>query len=151
MFIYGDQLRATAESMGTSKALASISIWPIGLFSGFIVNIVYCCRLVNKNKAWGLYREKGTGLYYLYTLIMGILWAGSTAIYGMAAASLGKLGPSIGWAILMGVAIFWANILGVFTGEWKGASRKTLCVMTVGLVVLLGGICIVGWAKYLIN
>jgi hypothetical protein len=69
----------------------------------------------------------------------------------MAAASLGKLGPSIGWAILMGVAIFWANILGVFTGEWKGASRKTLCVMTAGLVILLGGICIVGWAKYLIN
>ena len=149
VFIYGEQLRATAERLGASETLASISIWPIALFAGFLVNIIYCTWLVNKNKVWGRYGEKGTGLYYLYTLIMGILWAGSTAIYGMAAANLGKLGPSIGWAILLGTAILWANVLGIFTGEWKGVGKKSLWVMTVGLVVLLGGICIVGWAKFI--
>lgn len=149
VFIYGDQLRATAERLGASETLASISIWPIALFGGFLVNIIYCARLVNKNKVWGRYCEKGTGRYYLYTLIMGILWAGSTAIYGMAAANLGKLGPSIGWAILLGTAIFWANILGIFTGEWKGVGKKALWIMATGLVVLLGGICIVGWAKFI--
>ena len=149
VFIYGDQLRATAERLGSSETVASLSIWPIALFGGFIVNITYCSWLVNKNKVWGRYREKGTGLYYLYILIMAILWAGSTAIYGMAAASLGELGPSIGWAIYLSIAIFWANILGIFTGEWKGVSKKTLWVMAAGLIVLLCGICIVGWANSL--
>ena len=148
-FIYGDQLRATAERLGSSETLASISIWPIALFSGFVVNITYCSWLVNKNKVWGRYRQKSTGIYYFYILIMAILWAGSTAMYGIAATSLGELGPSIGWAIFFGIAIFWANLLGIFTGEWKGASKKTLFVMTAGLVVLLGGICIVGWANSL--
>jgi L-rhamnose-H+ transport protein len=149
VFIYGEQLRATAERLSVGETLASISIWPIALLGGFLVNITYCTWLVNKNKVWGRYCEKGTCLYYLYTLIMGIFWAGSTAIYGMAAANLGKLGPSIGWAILLGTAILWANILGIFTGEWKGVSKKALWVMTAGLVVLLSGICIVGWAKFL--
>ena len=149
VFIYGEQLRLTAVRLGTGETLASISIWPIALFAGFLVNIIYCASLVNKNKMWGKYYEKGTGLYYLYTLIMGILWAGSTAIYGMAAANLGKLGPSIGWAILLGTAILWANILGIFTGEWKGVSRKALCITAAGLIVLLAGICIVGWAKFI--
>ena len=80
---------------------------------------------------------------------MGILWIGGIALFGMATANLGKLGPSIGWAIYSAVCIFTANILGILTGEWKGARRKTILVMTAGLVVLFGGICIVGWANSL--
>jgi len=149
--IYGNKkgLSEAAKSLGAGETLASLSIWPIALFAGFVVNIIYCIWMVNKNKVWGLYREKGTGIYYLYTLIMGILWAGSTGIFGIAAAKLGELGPSIGWAILLGTAVFWANILGILTGEWKGVTKKTLWIMAAGLVVLLGGICIVGWAKSL--
>ncbi|MEN6384800.1 MAG: L-rhamnose/proton symporter RhaT [Phycisphaerales bacterium] len=146
-FIYGDQLRITAENLGATKTLAPNAIWTIALFGGFIINFVYCMWLVRKNKTVNLYKEKGTGLYYLYTLIMGILWAGGISVYGMATANLGKLGPSIGWGIFFGMAIFWANFLGLIAKEWKGVKSKTYIIMTVGLIILLLGIYIIGWAN----
>ena len=80
---------------------------------------------------------------------MGLLWAGSIFIYGMATANLGELGPSIGWASFNAIGILWANILGILTGEWKNVSKKGLSVMAIGLLVLLGGVFIVGWANAL--
>lgn len=80
---------------------------------------------------------------------MGVLWASSLAIYGMAIANMGKLGPSIGWAIYNSAAILMANMLGIITGEWKQATKVTLRVMVAGLITLLIGICVVGWANTL--
>lgn len=148
-FIYGDKLRATAESLGASKTFAPNSIWTIALLGGFFVNILYCLYLVNRNRVWHLFRAEGTKPYYLYTLIMGVFWAGSIAVFGMATVNLGDLGPSIGWAIFNAVGIAWANVLGILTGEWKGVSRKGLQIMVTGLAVVLCGICALGWANTL--
>jgi len=148
-FIYGDQLRVSAEKFGASQTMAPNSIWTITFLSGFLVNLIYCLWLVKRNKAWSLYKEKGTSIYYLYTFIMGLLWAGSIFIYGMATANLGELGPSIGWASFNAIGILWANILGILTGEWKNVGKKGLSVMAIGLLVLLGGVFIVGWANAL--
>ena len=148
-FITGGPLMASAESLGASKTFASNSIWAIALGGAFIVNTAYCGWLVNKGGSWAKFSEQGTGKYFLYTLIMGILWGGSIEYYGMATANLGKLGPSIGWAVFQATAIFAANILGILTGEWKGVGRKALSLMTVGLIVLFAGICIVAYSNTL--
>jgi len=47
-FIYGNKLRAAAESLGASKTLAPNSIWTITLFGGFFVNLLYCLFLLKK-------------------------------------------------------------------------------------------------------
>ncbi|OPZ96787.1 MAG: L-rhamnose-proton symporter [Planctomycetes bacterium ADurb.Bin412] len=149
-FIKGSQLQTAAELLGVSKTLAPISIWPIALSAGFFTNLAYCLWLVKKNHAWHLYRAQGTRRYYLYTLIMGLLWAGSIAIFAMASVNLGeKSGPSIGWAVFNTIGIFWANILGILSGEWKGVGKKGLTVMAFGLAILLVGVGILGWANTL--
>lgn len=149
-FIKGGQLQAAAELLGVSKTLAPISIWPIALSAGFFTNLAYCLWLVKKNNVWHLYRAKGTKRYYLYTLLMGLLWAGSIAIFAMASVNLGeKSGPSIGWAVFNTIGIFWANILGILSGEWKGVGKKGLTVMGIGLAILLVGVGILGWANTL--
>jgi L-rhamnose-H+ transport protein len=146
-FIYGDSLRVTAEKMGASQTMAPNAVWAIALLGGFVVNFGYCLLLLRKNNSWRLYASTGTGMYYLYTLIMGILWAGGIAVYGMATANLGKLGPSVGWAICFGMAIFSANVLGLVTREWAGVKKRTIHVMIMGLAVILAGICLVGWSN----
>ena len=148
-FIFGDKLMAAAETLGSGKTFASNSIWAIALGGAFIVNTAYCGWLVNKNRSWAKFSEQGTGKYFLYTLIMGILWGGAIEYYGMATANLGKLGPSIGWAVFQATAIFAANILGILTGEWKGVGKKSLTLMIIGLIVLLVGICVLGFANTL--
>jgi len=148
-FIMGGPLMTAAESLGASKTFASNSIWAIALGGAFIVNAAYCGWLVNKNRSWAKFSEQGTGKYFLYTLIMGIPWGGSIEYYGMATANLGKLGPSIGWAVFQATAIFAANILGILTGEWRGVGKKALSLMAIGLFVLLAGICIVAYSNTL--
>jgi uncharacterized YccA/Bax inhibitor family protein len=118
------------------------------LFGPFFINLGYAAWLLNKNKTWRLYQQKDNRVYYLYTLIMGV-WTVGVALFGVAAANMGDLGTSIGWAIINSASIFWANILGILTGEWKGTTNKTLTTMIVGLAVLLLGICTVGWANHL--
>jgi len=118
------------------------------LFGPFFINLGYAMRLLRKNKTWELYYQKDNRAYYLYTLIMGV-WTVGVALFGVAAANMGDLGSSIGWAIINSASIFWANILGILTGEWKGTTKKTLKTMVVGLAVLLAGICTVGWANTL--
>jgi L-rhamnose-H+ transport protein len=148
-FIMGGPLMASAENLGASKTFAANSIWAITLVGAFIVNTGYCGWLVNKSGSWAKFSEEGTGKYFLYTLIMGILWAGSIEYYGMATAHLGKLGPSIGWAISQATGIFTANVLGILTGEWKSVNKKARSLMVVGLFILLAGICIVAYANTL--
>jgi L-rhamnose-H+ transport protein len=148
-FIYGEAIRTTAAEMGVSQTLAPNAVWAVTLLGGFFVNIVYTLAMVQKNKNWKLFREEGTGIYYFYTFLMGLLWAGSIIVYGMAAANLGELGASIGWAAFNATGIFWANCLGLFTREWKGVGSKGMSIMRLGLIVLLAGVFIVGLAKAL--
>jgi L-rhamnose-H+ transport protein len=42
-----------------------------------------------------------------------------------------------GWSILMALNIAISNIWGIFLNEWKGAGRKTITVLVVGIAVLI--------------
>ena len=130
--------------------MATNSIWIAALLGGFVVNISYCGMLLIRNRSWNLYISRGTKRYHFNALIMGILWVITIACYGMAVTNMGKhLGPSVGWAIFMSVGIIWANMLGLVTGEWKGVQRKTILVMIIGLLILVLGTCVVGWAQFI--
>lgn len=149
-FAYGNKLGLVQAALdaGANDALAANAILPIALLGGFCLNFAYTIYLVTKNKNWSLYTQKGNKRYFLYTMFMGI-WTVGVALMGMAFVKLGELGPSIGWAIVSGVQIFAANIIGLLTGEWKNASRQTVKIMVLGSLLLLVGISIVGYANSL--
>jgi len=77
---------------------------------------------------------------------MGAMWYGGVAVYGMAVMNLGHLGASIGWPVIQSTAVLSGNVVGLATGEWKGATGKPLQLMFVGLLLLVAGIAIIGWA-----
>lgn len=145
---FGVPLAKTAESLGAHKALAANAVLPLALIGGFFFNLGYAIHLLNKNKTWNLYQPKGNRIYFIYTSIMGI-WTVGVALFGVSSTNMGELGGSVGWAVINAAQILWANVLGLLTGEWKGASRKTLTTMAIGSIVLLIGLCIVGWANAL--
>ena len=76
--------------------------------------------------------------------MMGFLWAGSIAVYGIALSKLGPLAASTGWPILMISTIITGNICGIMTGEWKNAGGKPLMTMIFGLAILVVAICLIG-------
>jgi len=147
-FIYGDSILQVAAKMGTSETLASNAIWIIALAGGFVVNLVYILWLFNRNNSFKRFKTKGTGGYHALAFIMGFLWVVTIACYGMAVSNMGSLGLSVGWAVFNSVGIATANLLGLFTNEWRVVDRKTLIVLFVGLLILVLGTCIVGMAEF---
>ena len=63
--------------------------------------------------------------------------------YGIGCGELGKLGTSVGFAIFQSGSILIGNGLGLFTGEWKGASPKSRTWLAIALAILIAGIVVV--------
>jgi len=77
---------------------------------------------------------------------MGIMWFGGVALYGTAVMNLGKLGASIGWPVIQSMAVLSGNVVGIFSGEWKGAGRRPFTTMLLGLTLLVVGILVISRA-----
>jgi L-rhamnose-H+ transport protein len=131
---FGDNLILEAVRQDTLRADAPYAVWPIALAGGAVPNIIYPLWLLRRNKTWAnflpVWPEISLGM------IMGLLWMGSVAIYGMATTLLGVLGASVGWSIYQICIIVMANVSGWIAGEWKGVSQLSKAILWGGLLLL---------------
>ena len=144
---YGSPLRSRAEDIGYSPNVSANLVWAWAMTGSFIINMAYCLYLLWKNRSLAKYGYRGTGRYWFYSGLMGILLTGGIMVYGFGAASLGALGISIGWAIFLCFTILSANISGFVTGEWRGAATRATSLMIVGSVLLIAAAGVVGYAN----
>jgi L-rhamnose-H+ transport protein len=135
-FAFGQNIALRAVHLGVSPLHASYTVWPIALAGGFIPNISYCLYLLSKNHTWRLFHSTGTDA--LWSLLMGVLWMGAFALYGMSASYLGAFGTSVGWGLFQIFMIMTATLSGVLTGEWKSAPRRATTLLGLGLSCLTG-------------
>lgn len=131
---FGDNLILEALRQHTLRADAPYAVWPIALAGGAVPNILYPLWLLQRNRTWinfvPVWPEITLGM------IMGLLWMGSVAIYGMATTLLGVLGASIGWSIYQICIIVMANVSGWIAGEWRGVSQYSKIILWSGLLLL---------------
>jgi L-rhamnose-H+ transport protein len=146
-FLFGKDLQLCALALGASSTASSNVIWTVALPSGFLANAGYCVYLLQKNKSWGVFFDaKTSGKDWMGGALMGLLWFGSAALYGMGAIWLGALGGIIGWPIYMAMIIVTANLWGAITGEWAKASRGSIAYACSGMAVLMLAIYVVSLA-----
>ncbi|MGH9326082.1 MAG: L-rhamnose/proton symporter RhaT [Terriglobia bacterium] len=138
-----------AVGLGYSSFAGSNLVWLLMLVSGAIANLVFCGYLFRKNGTWSKYSMPGSGPLYALVIAMGLMWGGNTFLYGFAAPHMGKLGPAIGWPLLLIVGLVTANFWGFITGEWHSARARALQWMFSGLAVLLIAIIVLGWSSTL--
>ena len=130
-FAFGQEIARHAVIFGNSELHAAYAVWPIALAGGFLPNIVFSIYLLQKNRSWACF--KPASIESLLPVAMGALWMGAFALYGMSATYLGTLGTSIGWGLFQIFMIMTATISGVYTGEWRGASRSSRWLLLAGL------------------
>jgi L-rhamnose-H+ transport protein len=63
---------------------------------------------------------------------------------------LGKLGPSIGWALFIGAMVISSNIGGFVTGEWKNAGKQPVWIMGCSLMLIMIAMVLIGYGNFLI-
>ncbi|MFB3903586.1 MAG: L-rhamnose/proton symporter RhaT [Acidobacteriota bacterium] len=145
-FAFGDPILKRATEAEASPALAVNAVWAVALLGGFIVNAGYALWLLYRNRSWSFFAS-GWGRNGLLSATMGFMWMGSTFLYGLGASFLGSLGASVGWAMYLIVVILAANLTGVFTGEWKGASGKPVYMMAAAVVLLVIASLVIAGAR----
>src|SRR5690242_5721555 len=73
-------------------------------------------------------------------VLMGIVWMGSIALYGVRITHLGSSGAAIGWGLFFTFVTLAANLSGLIAGEWRGVGSRPLRNLGQRLVVARRGI-----------
>jgi L-rhamnose-H+ transport protein len=129
-----------AGAQGVAPGLAGNVVWALFFTAGFVVNAAYCFFRMARDGSTGLLISAGTLRNLALTALMGLFWIGSFYAYGMGAARLGPLGPVIGWPLFIASSILVGNLVGLWRGEWRGATHTARRRLTQGLVVLLAAV-----------
>ncbi len=134
-FAFGQHIATAAVTLGNEPAHAAYAVWPVALAGGFIPNAAYSVWLLVKNQTWALFPSRLPD--FSQSSLMGVLWMGAFALYGMSATFLGVLGTSVGWGLMQIFMILTATLAGVLTGEWRQASRPAKLLLRSGIASLV--------------
>jgi L-rhamnose-H+ transport protein len=110
------------------------------LLGGFATNLVYCLYLNIKNGTIRDYVSGGGSVFLnniLFTFLAGFLWFMQFQFFGMGKSKLPASMIPYAWSILMALNIAFSNIWGILLNEWKGAGRKTMFVLLIGIIILI--------------
>lgn len=145
-FVYGSGIIVRAENQGVPAALAPNLVWALLTVALFLCNAGYAGRLLRRNRSFANFRNTRTKRYFVFGGLMGALWIAGFVFYGVGARELGDLGASLGWAMLMGSMVLVANLLGLLTGEWRGAPDSAMLLLRWGIGLLLVAIVGLGFS-----
>lgn len=146
-FAFGSEITQRAEQLGVPETLAPNALWTLLALPLFLCNAAYSVFLLRKNVSSANFSTQGVGRNWALAALMGILWMSGFALYGAGARTLGHLGPSLGWAILMSSMVLVANVSGLLTGEWDAAPRQSKRQLLLGILVLLVAISGLGYTN----
>lgn len=132
---FGGPIAQVAVNRGVVPATSAFAVWPVALAGGLFPNLAYAVYLLRRNRSWGMLMQSSAD--GLLSLLMGLLWIGAVAIYGLSTRYLGRLGDSAGWAIYQITMVLTANAGGIVAGEWKSANRRAIIVLASGVLILL--------------
>jgi len=120
------------------------------LLGGFITNLLYCGYLNIKNNTYkDYYTISGSVLInnLFFTFLAGFLWFLQVHFFGMGSSKLPVEMAVFGWSILMALNIAISNIWGIFLNEWKGANRKVMIILSIGIAILILSTFVVNFGK----
>ena len=145
----GGVMQEYALAHGTPDKWQGIPVLVVVLLGGFLVNAVWCIYHNVKNKSMSDYTNVKTPIAGNIFLagIAGVIWAMQFVCQKMGEPAMGKDLAYISFAIVMGSAIFFSSLVGVFTGEWKGVGSRTKRLLSSGVVVLLLSFCIISYGN----
>jgi L-rhamnose-H+ transport protein len=134
---FGEPLIDTTTKAGANPVWAPNAVWLPLMLGGALPNALYCLYLLNINKTGARFIEKKVWSHWLYAFVMAAFWFGSMSLYGMASARLGSWGTILGWPLFMSLIVITASVLGMISGEWKGAGNSALRMQISGVGLLI--------------
>jgi len=148
-FAFAGPIGEEAVKMGNEKWAAAWATTAMILWGGAVTSCLYCTFQLTKNKTWGHLTKAGIGHTLKLAFLMALLHNAAIFFFGIAAIKMGSLGVSVGYAVFMSFAIITGNVHGFRSGEWKGANKKSINRIVAGIILLIIGICVLGYSRSL--
>ena len=139
-FAIGLAVGGEIKYAGVDPMFASLPATFLVTLGGFVTNAAYCFAQNSKNHTWGDYAKGNVWLNNLFFCILaGALWY--SQFFGLALGKgFLKDSPTLlafSWCILMALNVVFSNLWGIILNEWKGCSRRTITVLTAGIMILI--------------
>ncbi|MGH9619971.1 MAG: L-rhamnose/proton symporter RhaT [Bryobacteraceae bacterium] len=139
-YAFGHEALIRAHALNVSPLWAANVITAPATTGGFFANLFYCAYLLRRNGTAGKFIHPGAGINWLFGAIMGALWFGGQALYGLGVSRMGQFGTVMGWPSLMGMIIVTSNAAGILTGEWKAAGKRAGAYLSAGMLIILAAL-----------
>ena len=139
---YAGPVKAAAKAAGNSGVGPEWALTCLILWGGVLSACGYCAFKLTKNKTWGHLCRPAIVPTLLIALVMAVLHDAAVLCFALGWGRLGSLGVPVGYPAFMSFAIIVGNLHGFRTGEWKGASRKSIQWILAAIVILILGVAV---------
>ncbi len=143
----GKPMAEAAVRAGMNPLYQNNVTYVVLLWGGLTTNFIWCMILNMKNRSFKNYIDTGTPLAknYLFAALAGTTWFLQFFFYGMGESKLGNGASS--WILHMAFIILVANMWGIILKEWKGVSKKTKNIITIGILTIIISVILVGYGN----
>jgi L-rhamnose-H+ transport protein len=140
----GKPLADAAVEAGYDHLFANNVTFVVILWGGLATNLVWTTILSIKNKSYKDFTNSNTPIRknILFSVFAGTIWFLQFFFYGMGESKLGNGASS--WILHMSTIILTANLWGLYRKEWQGVAKKTKFIITVGILVIISAVILVG-------
>ena len=138
----GIPVKEAALAAGAKDLFAQNPVTLLVTVGGFITNLVYCLYMNRKNKTSGEIGRSSKAVLtnnILFCALAGLLWYSQFFGLGMGQSFFepDSVMMAFSWSILMSLNVVFSNVWGVILKEWKGAGKKAVTYLALGMVVLI--------------
>ena len=138
----GIPIKEAVISSGAKELFAQNPITLLVTTGSFFTNLVYCLYMNRKNKTSGeIKRSSGPVLAnnLLFCALAGLLWYSQFFGLGMGQSFFepDSVMMAFSWSILMSLNVVFSNVWGIILKEWKGAGKKAITFLALGMAVLI--------------
>ena len=140
----GKPLADAAVAAGYNPLFQNNVTFVVILWGGLTTNLIWTTMLSLKNRSYGDFTNRATPIInnLLFSALAGTTWFLQFFFYGMGESKLGNGASS--WILHMSTIILTANMWGIYRREWKGVAPKTKWTITIGILVILLSVVLVG-------
>ncbi|MDD4778443.1 MAG: L-rhamnose/proton symporter RhaT [Fermentimonas sp.] len=138
----GIPIREAAVASGASDLFAQNPVTMLVTTGGFFTNLFYCLYMNRKNKTGGeIRRSSGSVLTnnLLFCALAGLLWYSQFFGLGMGQSFFepNSVMMAFSWSILMSLNVVFSNVWGIILKEWKGAGKRAVTFLALGMAILI--------------
>lgn len=140
----GKPLANAAVAAGFNPLFQNNVTFVVILWGGLTTNVIWTTILSIKNKSYHDFANRSTPRLrnLMFCGLAGTTWFMQFFFYGMGESKLGNGASS--WILHMSMIILTANAWGIYQKEWSGVAKKTKWTISLGIIIILVSVMLVG-------